>query len=648
MVAVGFPLVGHAQFLSNPGRGIKGDEASTFSNLSKDSSKKQIKTNDSILIYWFSFSDSSRKKLDSSIDHLHRSPLMTVFETDLGNLGSSAQRVDFQPDMRAGNRLGPVAFSSLLYTCDRAVFYNTTKPYTDLYYRIGTKQEQIIELTHSRNVNPRWNLSAAYRKSGAPGSYKLQRTNHDNLMIGSHYASTNQRYSNAAVIVYNKLQQDENGGVVSEEYLNARNYNDKRLVPVVLDPNPAEKNRSFMMNYYRELSVRMDQSYFIGRSDSIPNADSSELAYRFTPRFGIRHSLYANSSYQRFSDFTPDSSFYASLVQTSFLNNDSVYGQYRWARLGNTFALAGNLQIRQQVVEGEAGYGVELETVKNKPLDQTYLNNFLFASLRKNESSSSHWLYDGQFRFYLSGNLLGNLFFNANAGRRLGKKAGVISAGYQQAIQRASYMMASYQTNYYSISADLKNQLMSRIHLTYTNEPYRTAISLRYYVLGNFIYRDTSLQVKQYGKVIPLMQLSVYNAWHIQYWVLESNLMLQQVDEQSPIHLPLLAAVIRLSHERPVLKNKLKVATGPEIRYRTPYLTDDYSPLVNSFVSQYTRRITNIPRMAYFFNFRVKTFRASICFDEIQQLFTRNNINYSGYPAQNFMMRFGFHWMFVN
>jgi len=92
----------------------------------------------------------------------------------------------------------------------------------------------------------------------------------------------------------------------------------------------------------------------------------------------------------------------------------------------------------------------------------------------------------------------------------------------------------------------------------------------------------------------------------------------------------------------------LNLSTGIDIRYNMPFYTDAYSPLMYGFVTQYNHLIENVPRVGYFFNFKVKTFRGSLCVDEIQQLFTRNNINYPLYPAQNVMFRFGFHWMFVN
>ena len=54
-----------------------------------------------------------------------------------------------------------------------------------MYYRVGSKQEQIIEVKHSRNINAHWNMTGSYRKAGSVGSYQLQRTNNDNIYLSS-------------------------------------------------------------------------------------------------------------------------------------------------------------------------------------------------------------------------------------------------------------------------------------------------------------------------------------------------------------------------------------------------------------------------------------------------------------------------------
>ena len=100
------------------------------------------------------------------------------------------------------------------------------------------------------------------------------------------------------------------------------------------------------------------------------------------------------------------------------------------------------------------------------------------------------------------------------------------------------------------------------------------------------------------------------------------------------------------------------------MRYTSSYNTPGYSALLNRFYYQDTRYVSNTPELAVFFNFRIKRFRAFIMGDQVQQLFARNAILYTGVPIPNyngtgktytpiyaspdFTIRFGFNWVMVN
>jgi hypothetical protein len=173
-------------------------------------------------------------------------------------------------------------------------------------------------------------------------------------------------------------------------------------------------------------------------------------------------------------------------------------------------------------------------------------------------------------------------------------------------------------------------------------------LQFNYYVVGNYIYRDTSLTAKQYAKVVPIMQGLLSKRFMWNKLVFDNDILLQFASNNSPIHLPIFASRHRIAHESKLIKNKLQTAIGLDIRYNTPYYNDNYSPLYFSFVTNYSTKISNYPQAAFFFNFKVKRFRASFAIDELQNFVFKNNINYHLYPAQNYTFRFGFHWAFIN
>jgi hypothetical protein len=145
---------------------------------------------------------------------------------------------------------------------------------------------------------------------------------------------------------------------------------------------------------------------------------------------------------------------------------------------------------------------------------------------------------------------------------------------------------------------------------------------------------------------------------------IDNELVYQQVPGNAPVNIPALMGKHRLSYEAAVFKKRLKLAGGIEVRYNTAYNPAGYSAILNRFYYQGSRSVANVPEAALFVNFKIKRFRAFIMGDNMQQIFTRNAILFTGSPVTNFggngttytpvyaapdvLIRFGFNWVMVN
>lgn len=634
----------HAQLFSN-GSANNGS-ISTQKIISDSSKKKQITTDDKVKIVYYTLLDSTKTAMDSSIDYLHRNPLQSIWHMDLGNTGSASNSLLFVPDMMVEMQLGLPAIKPLLYDRKQVKYYNTTRPYTDIYYRNGSKADQIISLFHTQNIKPNWNISANYRKINSPGFYKLQKTNHDNFVMSSHYLSRSMRYDVKAAFIYNKLQQDENGGIDSYEYLFSSAYNDKRLVPVHFESTTT--NRSSVTNYFRNVAFNLQQQYYFGKKDSVLSADSTEIIQTFKPVFSIKHNLYTQHNYYVYKDLVPDSSDYVLLTSQAFALRDSLFSKNFHTQIGNAFSLNSDIRLRGKVMQIELGYGIEIEHIKNVNLNQEYYNNFIFAQIQKPRQEKLEWLYDAKLKLYFTGNTIGNFLLQAQAGRSMGDKIGIVTIGLNQCLQTAPYLYSNMSSNYFEQSNTFSKQSISNLFLKYQNIQYKTKLQLHYYLVGNYLYRDTNLVALQHKSVMPIIQLQLNKNFQYKTVVLDNQCAVQWMSKESPIQLPVWVSRHRLAYNNKIFKRKLLISTGLEMRYNSSYFANDYAPIFFGFVTQYENKINNIPEFTYFFNFNVKRFRASVALDQLQQIFTRNNINYPGYAAQNLALRFGLHWIFVN
>lgn len=615
--------------------------------ISDTMSKKQNKTDDRINIYYFFSHDTLRQNIDTQILFLHRSKILNTWMSDLGNTGTASQSLLFTHIATPSMQLGLPAIRHLLYHADSIKNYNTTRPYTDVHYSMGGKSEQIIYFLHTQNILPNWNISTQYRKISSPGFYKMQKSNHDNASVNTNYFSHNLRYRFNGTVAYNKLQQDENGGAKNPAILEENFIGDRRLLPVLFSSRSG--NNSSVNNYYRDVNFSILQQYFFGKKDSIISRDSTNMQYVFTPIFSIKQHLYGSSDYYRYKDIFPDTSYYNFLYQgIAFKTRDSLFSKVYYSKIGNRFSLQGDIPIAKKIYMAEAGWGFEWEKIKYLMNSNNYFNNYIFATLQKPVLSSNDWLLYAHTQLYFTGNALGNFIIDFRSKKLFDKLKADIEIHFTQSLQNAPYLYNYTESNYFSNSSQVSKQSYTLAGLNYNNKRSNTKIALQYHMLGNYIYRDTTWQTNQYNGVIPILQAGLEQKINVKHFSLYVQTALQSIPKTSPIKLPVWIQRTIIAYENAIFKKKLLTATGIECRYNTPYQAPDYNPYFYGFLVQQQYTIANIPEFTYFFNIRIKRFRASLALDQIQQLFYRNQIQYKGYAAQSFNARLGLHWAFVN
>ena len=165
-----------------------------------DSLRQRNKQEDSITIHFRYLDSVGIYLLDSSVrDFTRRFPLPPTW-INLGNTGSAARSLLFAPAMQAGFRNGFNAFDVYNWNMENVRFFQTTRPYSEINYLLGSRVEQIIDLLHTQNLKPNWNASFGYRMINSPGFFKNQKVNHNNYQFTSSYESVNRRYRNQLVL----------------------------------------------------------------------------------------------------------------------------------------------------------------------------------------------------------------------------------------------------------------------------------------------------------------------------------------------------------------------------------------------------------------------------------------------------------------
>src|ERR1700743_1339664 len=222
----------------------------------------------------FRYLDSSRyQKLDSSIYDLgNKIPRPNTWIT-LGNFGTAAKSLVFNPRMLSGWDPGWHSYDLYVFTPEETRFFHTTKPYTEMGYMLASRGEQYIDIFHTQNIKPNFNFAFEYRLINAPGAFQNQNSNHNDYRLNSWYQSRNKRYQNFFILVASHLNASENGGITNKTYLDSTKYSNQQTLPVYFGQNLQQSTGNPFSSLvttgmkYNQTTLLFRQQYDLGQKD---------------------------------------------------------------------------------------------------------------------------------------------------------------------------------------------------------------------------------------------------------------------------------------------------------------------------------------------------------------------------------------------
>jgi hypothetical protein len=154
---------------------------------------------------------------DSLLGNLHQyDPIRQQPDIDyasLGNLGSAARPLFFQPTWRRGFEVGLNQFDLYqLHTADLR-YYKITQAYTQAGYSQGsTQNDALFDVKFSRNFADGLNLSIEHRRIDNTGAYDFQKASSSSMGAGLWYHDKYHTYDAFLSFVSNSIEQQNNGG----------------------------------------------------------------------------------------------------------------------------------------------------------------------------------------------------------------------------------------------------------------------------------------------------------------------------------------------------------------------------------------------------------------------------------------------------
>jgi len=612
---------------------------------------------DSITIS-YRFLDSVRRyPIDSSINDFDKYYSVPTSYQYLGNNGQAAFPLIFKPFNKAGWDAGFHAFDIYKFKLEDTKLYKTTGPFSMLSYQLGSGKEQMIQATHTQSPRPNINVGFEYRLISAPGFFVTQNTNHNNVRLFGNYQGKRKRYNGTLVFLSNSLKASENGGIVDDALLLDPNKKARFSIPVNLggalpfEPNPFQASVK-TGNTYKEKIIFLRQSYDLGKRDSVAVNDST-TEYLFYPKLRLQHTLTVATNTYQFKDAVADSMLYKNWYNVNFAGPVDTFELFeKWQSITNDFSL-----IQFPDTKNAAQFflaGASLQTIKANLKTGSYnFYNVLLHGEYRNRTRNKLWDMLLKGEFYLNGLNSGDYTAHASLGRFLNKKLGNVSLYFTNVNRTPSFIFDNRSSFNLGNVNNYKKENITSFGATATNPIIQ--FGFNNFLITNYSYFKNYYQTDQYNKPINILQFFASKKIRLKKNIFYyGDATLQQTDKAAPINLPFIFTRSRLAYEGSVFKN-LRVSTGLEIRYYTPYKANNYSPLLGQFSPQDTVTINNKPDIAAFLHFRIKGFSAFLRAENLNTAsfrngfaFTDNNFAAPHYPTQGLMIRFGIRWWFVN
>jgi hypothetical protein len=628
-------------------------------NTGNDSLQRRDRNADSITIFYKYFDSSRLRTLDSSInDFTTRFPLPYYYHT-LGNYSTASQSYFFSPLMKPGFDAGFHQYDIYSYTIEGTRLFQTTRPYTELSYVLGSKAEQLLSVTHTQNRNSNLNFSVEYRFNNAPGNLKNQNASQNNFRFVTHYQTLNKKYENFFVFISNKSASSENGGLQDVAKLDSLALNDPYELETRLGKAGTAGRNPFNTavntgNIYKNTTFLYRHHFDLGSRDSLV---TDSVTYQlFYPRFRIEHTFrYTTSNYNFFDKFV-DSARYTKYFNYTTRDNEPISFKDAWSDLYNEFSLISfpDKNNLSQFLKA----GIALQNLKGTFDDSVAtmsLYNLSVLGEYRNRTRNQVWDIEATGQLYVNGFHSGDYAAYISMKRMLGKKLGYLNIGFQNVNRAPSFILNPISRFPVANQGAYGKENVIRFFALYENPRNGWKLGGEYFAVNNYMYFDSFFSAKQYATLFNVLHLTAEKKFRLsKYWNWYTEIHLQQTTGQPPVNIPFILTRNRLAFEGNFATN-LFLSTGLEVRYTTAYKADDYSPFLGQYFVQNTNTISNRPDIAAFLHFRIKSFKGFLRFENLNTLnvksgfsFNKPNFMTTHNPGTGLWTRFGLWWNFVN
>ena len=567
--------------------------------------------------------------IDLTLDNFQKTPNRNY----LGNAGSADVGLfnDYSFS-QLGFNYSKNYFENYFYTKQNLKFFQTLTPYTDLFYLAGSKREQQFKMTFSHNVKKNWNIAVNFFRIRSEGFYLRQKTNDNFISLSSNYRSKDNRYMVLFGIMYNYVQNNENGGISNDSLFENAAVLDKKLLDINLqNANRKILNRSLFVNQYINFGKKI--------GDSLTNAlvnPSSRL---------LLSTLYEDNLLE-YKDSNPTNDFYSNIFYDSIITNDPTYNlkfenELSWNRLDNKkhrgfLDLIGvGFNAKQQIIR-----------VQQREIDTTF-NNIIFGGELYNTYSNRGcwWRFRGNYDLF--GYNKNDYDLSVSFKKMLFDSLASVAFNFSSHNYSPDFIYVNYSSNHFRWRNSFQKIKENGADVKLSIPKYKFSFAIGYKEYTNSVYFDNYAVSRQYNGKVPVFSADLYKNFSFFNWHLNNSIRYQNVPDSTIIRLPKLVLEHSLFYENSLLKKALRIQIGASLFFVSEYYSNSYMPATSQFYLQDNKKYGNYPFIDFFINAKIKSVRIFFKIDHLNSGWMENKYQITpGYPMNDRAFKLGISWRF--
>ncbi len=553
----------------------------------------------------------------------------------LHNLGQTFNKLSY--DFYQTNifpEIGMKAKQFNFFRTEDVDYYSVPTPTSELFFQTGIQQGHVLNSLLTANINPRLNVSIAYKGLRSLGDYRNSLASHQNFRITASYTSKSNKYLLRTHYAGQNIMNQENGGLTDESILlystNNPEYRDRERLEANLTD---AENRLKTKRYYVEHGYNL----WFKPSDSLHKEDSYlQIGHEFTHK----REFY---TYKQFKDLAFFGNTYNAKVtdSTLFFRTENA----AFIELKAPWILG---KIKGKVNYNDYNYGYNSLLI---------LNNNTIPMRIKGHNISLHAHWEARFKTFELLSEGGNVFEGDFKGNYLSGIATfsqdslfVLKTTLLIKSQTPNLNFLLFQSNFvdYNWATSLQKEQTRFLGFSFLSKKLLDA-EIEFTQKDFYTYFDNQSKPAQYTEGLAYLKAKAHKEVKWRKWALDNTLMYQKTLQGSHIfHVPDFVTENTFYFSDDVFKRKpMYLQTGITVKYFTQYYADEYNPVISEFILQNTTLIGNYPLIDYFINARVQRTRLFFKLENVGSLWNPGKyLSTPTQPFRDFNIRFGLVWNF--